>query len=229
MSSMVEQGVRMLLALPAPARGEEDAPEAELRATERELLDVLSRLPRVGWHSSLVIQKEHGSSLAVVTKALKSLARKGLVYQWGEGLADEVNEAWPRETRWGMRDPVEVVRTWATRWKARGKPQRELPPALIATRKMLTGAFPEICRKCEAIAMEATGYPSITFEEMTSGDAMMARLEARAKYQASPEYAAEKAAEEEAFRAEAVARVEAEKAHDAEQRRLDREYRENRG
>jgi hypothetical protein len=125
MSRIVEQGIRMVLALPPePKEEREDAPHDTgtkrdvkrlLDLGERKLRDHLtavnsnrSHIPGWNSHFGTDIARAIGCSTNVAEKALKSLELDGVVYRWGDAAAN--SEGRPMGSVWGLRPALDVVR-----------------------------------------------------------------------------------------------------------------------
>lgn len=236
MTALVEDGLRLLFALPAPEAVE---PEAE-GLSQRQALLVLEKLGAKGWHSVIAISKLLGNSEHVTEKALRGLALNGQVFLWGEGFAEEENDCRRPETRWGLRDPVVYVGRMLKGWLQQNPAGITYSTARTANfdkligqlRAQLTGASEEICKACSDLARETFGYPGsdmFNLFERTPSDDWVFRHDEHRRYLDSPEYAAAKAAEEAAQRADIDRQIAAQREQEAMNRAEDARWRaENR-
>lgn len=135
MSRIVEQGIRLALALPEPAPVEGDGGAADTRS----MLDVLSVLKGMGPgpHLGHEVARRAQMTLVPTEKALGALARKGECHLWGHGgiaLDDRGQrvrvmnsgfgpEGWMVNAvaqAWGIETPAERVGDLVAAWKAKG-------------------------------------------------------------------------------------------------------------
>ncbi len=130
MSRLVEQGIRLVLSMPAP-EVEEDERGFEPTRTERDCLEVLRNM-QPGWQSTTEIMKIHGGSYGSVLKAMHALARRGECYRWGDAVE---NSNGTFVAGWGMRPPLEVIAGIL-----KGK-----------TRSQVGDALPLLAKLCESI------------------------------------------------------------------------------
>lgn len=242
-SSIVEDALRAFMGQPAPAPTEV---ETDLTRTAAQVFKVVQGLPVFGpggrgWHSSREIQAILGHSHNLIEQTLKGLALEGKVFCWGSGQSvpvlgvngekesDLKYSFGPVETRWSSRDAKEITLALITRWdgvpeKARGIVQR--------VQTMLIGASEDLALECARILngplkVDLTA-PDVGWVRRTPADVVKFRWDEEQRYSDSPEYAAKKAAEKAAQEKAIDDRRAAMAAHDAEQRRLDREYQDAR-
>lgn len=229
-SDLAEQGVRLVLAMPAPMPVDPEA--QELKAIERVILGIMTKWSPFGWYGIDLITKTHGASKAVTEKALLALERAGKVFCWGRGLGVESPElVRPHESRWGTRDPIDITRKVADRLMKQTDLEAGLE-TIRTLRKMLTGVSQEIAQACENLIMTTPsgGWLRINpwdrfVGNRTESDEFQFKMDEQSRIYDSPEGVAARAASAKAHIDAIDAHRKGEIAHDAEQKRLDLEYR----
>jgi hypothetical protein len=113
MSRIVEQGLRLALALPPPSQ--EDVDERTRGPTRSEVaaLEVLKSLGP-GPHLTFEIGNPAELSPGVAAKALRALERRGECFCWGAGL--ELSDG-TFSLAWGLMHPMDFVRKVMSSWK----------------------------------------------------------------------------------------------------------------
>lgn len=107
MSDLVEQGIRHVLSLPQPEKGEGEGSAFEMTRTEDAMLYELGKAGP-GWHKGYELARKVGCSFRVGEKALLALARRSKVYRWGD--AGEFSDGSQAGGTWGLEEPRAVIR-----------------------------------------------------------------------------------------------------------------------
>jgi hypothetical protein len=107
MSALVEEGIRLRMGMPLVPGGDSGDPnDPESTGSERRCLEELREMAP-GWHSTADVHKATGISPAVCEKSLRTLARRGKVYRWGDGR--ELSDG-TFQSAWGMRPGMDLIR-----------------------------------------------------------------------------------------------------------------------
>jgi len=118
MSRLVEQGLRLALAMP-PQEPEGESDLAHTR-TERAVLEVLRKLgpgPHLTWQIANQLGGDR-CEVGVYEKALHALALRGEAHRWGAGARWSDGNGWT--LAWDLQSPLERIGELITKWKAHG-------------------------------------------------------------------------------------------------------------
>jgi hypothetical protein len=116
-SRIVEQGIRLALALPLPEKDEERGPAHAPTRTEIAVKTQLQKLAAHGFCLPWEICVAIGGTSGPVNKALRALEMRGEAFCWGAGR--ELGDG-TFEMAWGVKSPQETVRQLIETYKARG-------------------------------------------------------------------------------------------------------------
>ncbi len=215
MSGVVEQGIRLVLALP-PEVEAEDSEAVGMVRSEREMLECMMKKDPRDWYDSRAITKEMGHSHNLNEGALKALARQGKVFLYGDWWGDGESAC---GTCWGLRPAMDLVNDAIALWRAKGVPLHDNP-------SLFTPYFNYIAKIGISMSNVAEARAAVD-AVMGAGLALDMGLENFAERHARKRaaYEAKHAAEQARYEEDCRQRRAGETAHDAEQKRLDAEYR----
>lgn len=211
MSQIVEEGIRLRLAMPAPAAEQDDEEGEALRRSDRETLIAITALGP-GWHLCRDIAAKGHLGLQVARRSLGALERAGKVFRWGD--APVLSSGAPGGGCWGTRPAMDSIRLLLAAVVAEGTEGLDRSLAkLKLVRKLAEGMsdVAEVRKALEPLGLSHKGLDVWNFAELAERRQRALDVQERA--------------DKARYEKELAERRQREKEHDAEQKRLDREYR----